>query len=291
MAIFTLAEAVKLGLDDLQSGIAETIVTNAPALALLPFQQVSGNAYSFNREATLVNGQSVAADGTITDSSALTNTLVHVSLTAISGQSDIPNAMLRQNIGVNGGNDIVATHLRSAAKGVSREFLRRMVDATVGVEGFDGLVAILGSAAFTNQVEDAAGGAFSFDLVDSAIARLGGRPDYLMGNAKAENKFRKLMRAAGGVTSIELNGQIFSSYEGIPFVRNDWIADGDLFIGTWGDGTNLGGATALTTGGDLFSVTQFDALEGKDATRVRVIMDGAFTVYSPKQIAMVKDFI
>lgn len=296
MATFTLAEAQKLGLDDLQAGIAETIVTAAPALGLIPFMQVSGNAYKFNRETTLVDGQYVAADGTITDSSAMTNTSVTVSLQAYSGQSDIPNLQLRQQIGVNGGNDLRAIHLASAAKGVARKFMQDMITGTVAGNGFDGLQTLLASGPFSSQVQDAADAAFSLDLVDQALSRLNERPQWIMGNAKAEAAFRKAMRAAGGITTIELNGVYFTSYDGIPFIRNDYISsdvDGvtagnqtNIFFGSWGDGTDLGGATALTSAGDLFSVEEFPALENKSATRVRVIMDGAFTVFSPLKVAV-----
>ena len=298
MANFTLAEAQKLGLDDLQAGIAETIVTNAPLLGMLPFTQIAGNALTFNREATLVDGQYVAADGTITDSSALTNNKVTVSLKSYSGQSDIPNAQLRQQVGVNGGNDLRAIHLASAAKGVSRKFMQDMITGTVATNGFDGLNAILASGApFAAQVEDAANAAFSLDLVDAAMLRLNGRAGYIMGNAKAEAAFKKAMRAAGGVTTVELNGVFFTSYDGVPFIRNDFcVADSsagagtqaDIYFGTWGDGTLSSGAQALTTAGDLFAIEEFAALENKSATRVRVILDAGFTVWAPGQIAVLK---
>lgn len=299
MATFTLAEAQKLGLDDLQAGIAETIWTVAPALGQIPFMQVAGNALSFNRELTLVDGQYVAADGTITDSSALTNSKVSVSLQPYSGQSDIPNAQLRQQIGVNGGNDLKAIHLASAAKGVARKFLTDMIGGTVGANGFDGLRTILASGApFTNQIEDAANAAMTLDLVDAALSRLAMRPSFIMGNGKAEAKFKSLMRAAGGVTTVELNGQYFTSYDGIPFLRNDYISadyvggtggnQTDVYFGTWGDGSMTSGVQALTSAGSLFTVESFDALEGKSATRVRVIMDAAVTVWAPGQIAVLK---
>lgn len=299
MATFTLAEAQKLGLDDLQAGIAETIWTVAPALGALPFMQVAGNALTFNREATLVDGQYVAADGTITDSSALTNNKITVSLQPYSGQSDIPNSQLRQQIGVNGGNDLRAIHLASAAKGVARKFLTDLINGTVGANGFDGLRTILASGApFANQVEDAANAAFSLDLVDAAMLRLAGRADFIMGNAKAEAKFKAAMRAAGGVTTVELNGKYFTSYDGVPFLRNDYISadyvggtggnQTDIYFGTWGDGSLSSGVQALTSSGDLFTVEEFPALEGKSATRIRVIMDGAATVWAPGQVSVLK---
>lgn len=291
MATFTLAQAQLLGLDDLQAGIAETIVVEAPALALLPMTQVAGNAYTFNREVAHVSAEKVAADGTITDSDGLETLPVTVSLSAISGQSDIPNAQLRQRVGANGGNDLMAIHLKAAAKGVALKYQHNMINGTVASCGYDGYMAHFAQAAFAAQVEDVAGEALDFDHIDNAGVKLSGRPEYIMGNGKTEAKLKKLMRNSSGVSTIELNGVYFTSYDGVPFVRNDNMADGALILGSWGDGTDLGGATGLTTGGELFSVTKFDAMEGRDATRVRVIMDGAFTIFSPKKVALIKNFI
>ena len=294
MAYFTLAQAQLLGLDDLQSGIAETISTVAPLLTQIPFDQVSGNAFSFNRELTLVDGQMIAADGTITDSSALTNSLVTVNLTGISGQSDINKMHLAQAIGQNGGNDLRAIHVASAAKGVARKYLDWMVNGTVGANGFDGLAATV--AGFAAQVEDAADAAFSFDLVDAALSRCLIKPTWIMGNAKAENAFRKAMRSAGGVTMMELNGVQFMSYEGIAFMRNDYISsdiDGvtagaqtNIYFGSWDDGSHTGGVSGLTTFGDVFQRDTIAALEGKNVERERVVMYGALAVYSPLAVSV-----
>jgi len=299
MATFTLAEAQKLGLNDLQAGVATTINTVAPAIGNIPFVRVAGNAYTFNRELTNVSGEVVAADGTITDSTQLTVTPVTVSLTSLSGQSDIPNAILRQAVGANGGNDIKGMHIASAAKAVGMKFLDRMVNGTVAANGWDGLKAMFSQAAFAGQVVDANDAAFSLDLVDEAISKVNiGGQKVLMGNAKAEAKFKAAMRAAGGTDSTELNGKFFSSYDGVPFIRNDYIAndqDGvtagnqsDIYVLTFGDGVD-GGVVALTSAnGDLFNLTEFPALEMKDATRVRVIMDGAMIVRSPLAVAILK---
>ena len=299
MATFTLANNKLLGLDDLQAGIAETIVTVAPGLGLIPFNTVAGNAYAFNREKTLVDGQLIAADGTITDSSAMDTDLIQIALKGISGQADVANLQLAQQIGANAGNDTLSLLVASAAKGVARKYQDMLINGTVSANGWDGLAAIMGSTAFAGQVEDAANAAFSFDLVDATLSRTGYKPQWIMGNAKAENAFRKALRAAGGVTLTELNGVQFMSYEGIPFIRNDFIpADNvggtagnqtNIYTGTWDDGTASGGLAGITTAGAMFRVDQFDKLEGKDATRVRVVMYGAAAVFSPVHVAILKN--
>ena len=246
----------------------------------------------------MVDGQLIAADGTITDSSAMSTDLIQIALKGISGQADVANLQLAQQIGANAGNDTLALLVASAAKGVARKYQDMLINGTVAANGWDGLTATFSDAAFAGQVEDAADAAFSFDLVDAALSRTAVKPTWIMGNAKAENAFRKALRAAGGVTMTELNGVQFMSYEGIPFIRNDYIAtdiDGvtagnqtNIFMGTWDDGTASGGLAGIATSGPLFRVDTFDKLEGKDATRVRVVMYGAAAVFSPVQVAMLK---
>lgn len=299
MATFTLAESQKLGLNDLQSGLATTINTVAPAIGNIPFVRVAGNAYTFNREGSIVSGEVVAADGTITDSTGLTAVPVTVALSSLSGQSDIPNSILRQAVGENGGNDVRAMHIASAAKGVGMKFLDRMVNGTVAANGWDGLKALFAQSAFASQVVDAADAAFDLGLIDEAVSKVQvGGQKIIMGNAKAEAKFKAAMRAAGGTDSVQLNGQYFTSYDGMPFLRNDYIANdqdsgtagnqSDIYVITFGDGVD-GGVVGLTSAnGDLFNLTEFPALEMKDATRVRVIMDGAMIVRSPLAVAIVK---
>jgi len=295
MANFTLANNKLLGLDDLQLGVAETIATYSDIMSVLPFNGVSGNAYAFNREATLVDGQLVAADGTITDSSAYSSTLVQIALKGISGQADIANLNLAQGVGLP--NSTLAILTASAAKGVSRKFEDMLITGTTGANGWDGLAATM--ASFTSQVEDAADAAFTLDLVDAALSRVSGmRPQWMMGNAKAETAFKKAMRAAGGITTVELNGRYFSSYDGIVFLRNDYIPvdqDGvtagnqtDLYFGSFDDGSAMGGLAGIAPVGGAIRVDQFEKLEGKDATRVRVLMYGAAAIFSPTGVAMLK---
>ncbi len=295
MANLTLANNKLLGLDQMQIGVAETIATFSDVMAVLPFNGVSGNAYAFNREKTLVDGQLIAADGTITDSSAFDTDLVQIALKGISGQADIANLNLAQGVGLP--NDTLAILTASAAKGVSRKFENLLITGTTGANGWDGLTAVM--SAFTSQVEDAADAAFTLDLVDAALSRISnGRPQWIMGNAKAENAFRKAMRAAGGITSIELNGRYFMAYDGVMFLRNDWIPvdqDGvtagnqtDIYFGSFDDGTGMGGLAGIAPVGGAFRVDQFDKLEGKDATRVRVIMYGAAAVFSSTGVSMLK---
>ena len=293
MALFTLAEAGNLGLDDLQVGLAETVITVSDFMAQVPVKTVYGNAYVFNREKTGIDGQLIAADGTITDSTALDLDKVALALQGISGQYDMTGLEMAQGVGANAGNDPAVVASKNAAKGIARKFENLVVSGTVGANNFDGLTAAVESVPFASQLVDAAGAALTFGMLDDAASRVqskGSRVDFLMGNAKAENKIKALLRAAGGVTTIELNGKYFVAYDGIPFIRNDWVADGYVFAGNWEEG-GLEGVALVVPQGDIFRVDAPIVLEGKDATRFRMKMYGSLAVHNIKGLAAVKAFV
>jgi len=267
MSLMTFTELAKLGQDDLQAGLAQTIVTNSAFLANLPVVQVDGNAYAFNREGTLPNAALVAADGTYTPAATPTFTSVALALRGVVGQHDIAVLNMKQGVGANRGNDPSAIAYSLAAKQLTRTIEGLVLTGTVGANSFDGIDALL-TAIGSEQLIDLSGTdpALSFALLDDLCSRVtskGTRPDFLMGNARAENAIKALMRQAGGVTMAELNGRQFLSYDGIPFIRNDFISndvDGvangfqtNIYAGNWDDG-GLNGLALVVPSGDMFDV-------------------------------------
>lgn len=302
MSLLTFAEMAKLGTDDLQAGLAESVITVSDWVANLPVVQVSGNAYAFNRENSVPDGALVAADGTYSAPGAIDFSQVTLALKGIVGQHDVTGLSMAQGAGGNAGNDPAAIALAVAAKGVARKFEALTLSGTVGANAFDGIDALLASGAFSSQLIDKSSddAALSFDLIDDLVSRVqskGRRVDFIMGNAKAENKIKALMRAAGGVTTIELNGKYFTSYDGIPFIRNDYISsdvDGvaagsqtNLYAGNWEEGGKEGVAMVLPVG-DMFRVEAPFKLESADLVRHRLFMYGSLAVHNLKGIAMLK---
>lgn len=291
MATITLAQAALQSQNQLEAGIIDTMLVAAPALGLLPITTISGNALAYNRLVSDVSSQFVAADGTITDSSPMEIKQVIARLSTMSAQGDVPNAMMRQGIG--GGEELRAQVIRSAVRSLSKSWLTFMISGTVATNGFDGLDAILASGDFEDQVI-AGSTDFLADIDEASTRVLVPGQQIIMGNAKAEVAFKRRFRDLGGANITEVNGQIFSAYDGKIFLRNDYIpttgSKTDVYIMTLGDGLVNGGAVNfLTTPGELFVLEGFDYLEMKSASRDRVLMDMGLAVGNPQSIAVVRD--
>lgn len=301
MSLMTFTELAKLGQDDLQAGLAQTIVTNSAFLAMLPVVQVDGNAYAFNREATLPNAALVAVDGTYTPAVTPTFTSIALALRGVVGQHDISTLNMKQGTGGNRGNDPSALAYSLAAKQITRTVEGLVLTGTVAANSFDGIDALL-TAIGSDQLIDltATDPALTFAHLDDMCSRVtskGTRPDFIMGNARAENAIKALMRAAGGVTMMELNGRQFTSYDGIPFIRNDYIAadiDGgaalnqtNIYAGNWDDG-GMNGLALVVPSGDMFDVEAPFRPDSALLSRHRVSAYISMAVHSIRGIACLR---
>jgi len=295
MASITLAEAKKLGLDDLGAGVAENIVTVNPIYSVLPFNTTVGNAYVYNRENTLGDVQVLGIDGTITAKTQATYTQVTQALTTIIGDAEVNGLIEAQGVGTTAGNDPVTAAVASKAKAVGRKYQDLMVNGDSGnANEFDGMVKLISSVPYAGQL--LATQAASFEAVDNMLGLVkskGTSVDFLMGNLAMENKLKSLARALnGGVLEWTTSGgsKVFM-YAGIPFFRNDYLAAADqdgvtagtqawLFAGNFDDGTRKVGISGVvpTVGG--IQVEDIGKGETKDARIIRVKMYGTFASHS-----------
>lgn len=293
----TLANAKLLGLDDKQAALAEEIITVDELFSVLPFVPVSGNSYSYSRENTLVTAEGKAIGGDFTPGQS-TYTEVTVPLTTIGAQVEINKLLQAQAVGdiVDGG--LVASQLARAAKSVGRQFAQWFVTGNSGTAGqFDGIDIMLNASspytAFSGQSLDKAGAALTLEMLDELVSAVTlRRPDVLVMTQKARNKVKSLMRALGGVTTVEVGGRHILAFDGIPMIANDWISS-DVDGVTSGSQQHIyamclgtDGVCGLTTG----SVPGINAeLVGthqtKDQDIWRVKMYGAIAVHSTKSIA------
>lgn len=310
MAFMTLADVQKLGTDDTSNvGVAKSIITANPMYGILPFNTTVGNAYTFLREGAAApviaggRGQSTAAA-----TGAPTLTKISLGLTTFIGDCDIAGLDIAQGIGSNSGQNAVQYQIAAKAESIGREFQRMLVagdSATpasnvTGVTNdgeFDGLIKLIGSdSAFSTQKLDKANAALTLEMLDELVyAVTSGTAQFIMANGVAIRKIKSLLRALGGVTTMDVAGKQVEAYDGIPIFRNDFIpADfvggtagnqTHILAGTFDDGSRTRGLAGIVPEGGGLSMTSLGESQTADVTKYRVKMYGSAVVHSTKAIA------
>lgn len=212
--MLTLLEAAKLITNPLASGIVETIPSVNPVLERLPYIDIGGTAYRYNREQTLPGIGFRSINAAFPESTGVINPQVE-SLTILGGDMDFDRALVAMGAG---SNDIRAAHTLMKTKAMSLKHLKTYFDgdSVANPEEFDGLNGRLTG----NQLKQlSSGGAtLSLDDLDDLIDRVQGGPDVLLMNKTMRRKVSKLIRAAGQAieTVSDSFGRQIQAYAGIP---------------------------------------------------------------------------
>lgn len=295
MASVTLAEASKLGLDDLKAGVIENIVTVNPMYNVMPFMPIAGNAMTFNRENVLGDIQLAAIDGTITAKAAATFTKVTATLTTIVGDAEVNGLIQSQLV------DTVnhrATQIASKAKAVGREYQRLMVlGDSANANEFDGLTKLITTA---GQIVAGGSGALTFGMMDDVIQKVQAKevPDFIIMHGKMINKLKALLRGLGGTTAeyVAMGDGMVLMYDGIPIFRNDWIKinagagtdEHEVYAGCWDDSSGKVGISGLTAAQHFgIGVDELGFSETKDNTIDRVKFYAGFTNFHDLALARI----
>lgn len=305
MASVTLAEASKLGLNDLQAGVVENIVTVNPFYQVLPFQEIYGNALGYNRENALGDVQVLGIDGTITAKAAATYTPKTAGLTTIIGDAEVNGLIVAQGIGGNAGNDVVAQQIASKAKSVGREFQRQLIlGDTANANEFDGLAKLVAST----QKVDANANALTLTMLDELLAAVtskNGQVDYITMHSKGINKLKALLRALGGAQidyvqmgmGVDGRPNMVLMYDGVPVFRNDYIPvnggagtnESAIYAGVFDDGTGVGLTGLTAANGAGIQVQAVGAAEAKDSEIWRVKFYTGLVSYSDLGLAAITE--
>ena len=126
----TLAQAALLSENDLQRGVLETFVQESPVLDRIPMLDIEGNAYAYNKEATLpgvafrsVNEAYVESTGTVVQATE--------SLVILGGDADVDRFIVRTRGNL---NDQRATQLAMKIKASSYKFQDTFINGDVAVD-------------------------------------------------------------------------------------------------------------------------------------------------------------
>ncbi|MBS0233493.1 MAG: hypothetical protein JSR99_08395 [Proteobacteria bacterium] len=298
--MLTMIEAAKLMSNPLQTGIIEIFAANNPVLERLPFVDMQGNAYTYNREGALPGIAFRGINESYTESTGIINPQTET-LTICGGDSDYDVALVKMGTG---SNDLRAAHDALKSKSLTLTWLKTFFDgdSTTNPREFDGLNTRLSGTTQELETGSAGGATLTLDMVDDLIDAIQGTPDILLMNAKMRRKINNLMRAAGQATETvsDTFGRRIDAYAGIPMgvVGDDSegsaILDFDEDDGSGNTDTTsiyavrfgLDGLHGIQT--EPMDVRDLGELDSKPALRTRIEWYSGYVVKHPKAVARLR---
>lgn len=282
----TLAEAAKLSNDVVLQGVYESVLMASDISLVMPFEEASGNAITYNRENVAPTVAYHDVGDTWTEGVA-TFTQITKSLCILGGDADVDRylELSRSNV-----QDLRATILLGKAQALQRAFDTGLINGTgagvpLQMEGLDVIVTALGASQRRICGGAANGATLSLDELDTLIDMVqGGAPDFLLMSKRSRRKMSNLFRASGASMETRADfGRWIQTYNGIPILLSDNISDAQT-VGTSTDcssiyagllGQSKGGLWAMFNSGGAgqpIMLEEVGALETKDAWRTRVKM-------------------
>lgn len=288
----TLAQAALLSQNDLQRGVVETFVQESPVLDRLPLMTIQGNAYAYNKEATLPGVAFRSVNEAYTES---TGTVVQAteSLVILGGDADVDRFIVQTRGDL---NDQRAVQTRLKVKAASYKFQDAFFNGDVSVDpkSFDGLKKrLIGGQvidAATNGIGPVAGGHDFLDALDALLAAvpgINGGNGAIYANAAVIGKLTSSLRRLGGADFIreDLTQKRVLTYNGIPVLdpganlagtnilpqnetQGSSSASSSVYAVKFGEDETEQGVTGLTNGG--VQVDDLGQLQEKPAYRTRI---------------------
>lgn len=310
MASVTLAESAKLSQNLLVAGIIENVVTTDRIYAVLPFDEIEGNALAYNRENALGNavvtevGDLIASEGenpidSSTDGTApATFTQVTSNLVTIIGDAQVNGLIQESRSNV---QDQTTAQVSSKAKTVGRIFRHMFIQGTGATGQFTGLSGLVAGSQHVDTGVN--GGALSFAFLDNLIDLIkdkDGDVDWLLMPARTHRSYLELLRGLGGASINEVvqlpGGGEVSAYRKIPIFVNDNIPTNvtkggtsnttSVYGGTFDDGSRQMGISGLSVvGASGIRAIPVGASELRDETITRVVWYCGLANYSQLGLA------
>ena len=292
----TLAQAALLSQNDLQRGVIETFVQESAVLDRLPLMTIEGNAYAYNKEASLPGVAFRSVNEAYTES---TGTVVQAteSLVILGGDADVDTFIQKTRSNL---NDQRAIQTRLKVKAASYKFQDAFFNGDVATDpkGFDGLKKRLTGG----QVIDAGvnglpivgssnADIFAFmDKLDELIAAVPGitaENGAIYAPRALRSKILSAGRRVGGTDTVreDLTGKRISTWNGIPLLdpgdnlagaqilannetQGSSSAAGSIYAVRFGEDETDAAVTGLTNGG--IDVRDLGEVDDKPAYRTRI---------------------
>jgi hypothetical protein len=293
------AEAEKLTSNQLIAGVIDQIIERDDMMAILPFTQVNGKAYVYNRENTLGSADWLDPNDAVNESAA-TFTEVVAKLRILAGDVDVDKFLQST---MNNTNDQMAIQIAKKAKAVSRAFHQTLAtgDSGANAKQFDGLAVMAAAAGGTQTVTAGANGnALTLTMLDELVDSVPNGPDVIVMRRGTIRAFRALLRATYGTDAVmqqlENFGRPMLTHNGIPVIMNEFLS-----------GAEAQGSAPATASVYALRLNELDGLHGlyggdnagivvenigtvqnKDATRIRLKWYTGLALKSTRSIGRLK---
>lgn len=219
----TLIEAAKLAAEageTYRAGVIELYAGSSDILANLPFENIQGNALSYNREASLPGIGFRGVNEAYTPSTGVLNPLTE-SLVIAGGELDVDKFIV-QTMGANQRTVQEAMKVRALSLKWTRNFIKG--DNQSDPRVFDGLQTRVTGSQLIPAGSTTGGTALSLALLDEAIDQTL-NPTHIIMNKAMARKFAAAARTTSiaGTISFEIGqlGQRVMQYNGIPILTVD----------------------------------------------------------------------
>jgi HK97 family phage major capsid protein len=289
----TLAESAKLSTDMVRAGVVETIVKEEHILDALPFIDVLGNSFAYNR----LNTEPTISFFNVGDSwteSTPDFTQVSVQLKILGGDADVDNFIQMSR---SSEQDIEAAVVQQKAKALARKWADTFVNGDVAVDAksFDGINKICAGLPAGQTVSMGTNGAtLTLAKLDELIDAVKTKNIALVMSRRSRRTLQSLVRTSGAILETRPGAFLeqVQLYNGVPVFVNDYVSDAQT-QGTSSDCSSIycfsmgeadQGVVGLTSG-DGIQVQRIGDLEVKDATRHRVKWYTAIAVLSTLSLA------
>lgn len=292
----TLVEAQKLSTDTLQAGVIETIVRESSVLQMLPFQEIVGNAYSYNVEKALPTVAFRGVNEAYTANEAQFETRSE-SLVILGGDVELDRFVIQTLSNV---NDQMAIQIAEKAKAMANSFTKHFFKGSKAVDAksFDGLdVRIAGTE---QEITSAAStDAEILAELNELLDTVRGGADALYMTKRTRRKMLAIMQ--GSQHYIEQGSDAFgkpvSMYGGVPImtVEEDVLPTdvtdplnpkADIYAVKFGAYTNVAG---LQNGG--VSIRRLGEATGKPAEITRIEWFVGMAMFNPFSAARLKGLL
>jgi HK97 family phage major capsid protein len=289
-------EAEKLSENMPERGVIEEIIDADETFALLPFTQVNGKAYVYDRENTLPGATWLDPNEDVPESAA-TFTEVTARLRILIGDVDVDKFLSQTMSDI---NDQVAIQVAQKAKAVSRTFQSAFAlgDATANTKQFDGISRLVTPA--QTITAGANGSAVSLSMLDELKDAVILGADAFVMRRGTWRAIKSLLRAAGGNTAemiqIQNFGRPVPAFDGIPVLVNDFLAANEvqgsasattsIYAVRMNEADGLHGLYGGPSAGMV--VENIGTVQNRDANRIRVKWYCGLALKSTRSLARIK---